>query len=207
LFRYKNFRAEHLPEARSLEMAGYKTTLPEMVTFFSIYDLPVRLPDKAIANTLSFLRKNIEFDDDGPVYFIGSCMPDVKVMSYEDFFSRFRGIIKHFSGRPIKYFWHRREIAAKKKDFFADLGVETVRANLPFELVLSEAKPRPSCIATLYSTALDTVILTLQGHKDRCFSFYVPPEEILTSADRRIAETCYESYRKSGLVEVVDAKV
>ena len=206
LFRYQNFRAEHLPEARSLEMVGYKTTLPEMVTFFSIYDLQVRLPDKAIANTMRFLRKNIEFDDDGPVCFIGSCMPDVKVMSYEDFFSRFRGVVKHFSGRPIKYFWHRREIAASKKDFFADLGVETVRPNLPFELVLAEARPRPSCIATFYSTALDTATLALQGHKGRCLSFYVPPEEILTGADRHIAEACYESYRKSDIVEVVDAK-
>jgi hypothetical protein len=206
LFRYQNLRTEHLPEARSVGIVGYKTALPEKVTFFSIYDLEVRLPDAAVKNRLDFLRRNFEFDDKGPVYFIGSCMPDVEVMSYDDFFGRFRGVVRHFAGRPIKYFWHRREIAAKKKDFFADLGVETVRANLPFELVLAEAKPKPSCIATFYSTALDTVTLTLQGHKGRCFSFYVPPEEILTSADRRIAETCYDSYRKSGTVEVVDAK-
>lgn len=206
LFRYQNLRTEHLPEARSLGLVGYDTALPEKVTFFSIYDLETRLPDTLAKNRLEFLRKNIEFDDNGPVYFIGSCMPDVEVMSYEDFFGRFRGLLGHFRGRKIRYFWHRREIHSSKKDFFAQHGVETVRANLPFELVLSEARPRPSCIATFYSTALDTLMLTLQGQKNRCFAFYVPPEEILTDADRRIAETCYDAYRKSDLVEVVDAK-
>lgn len=206
LFRYQNLRTEHLAEARSLGLAGYDTHLPEKVTFFSIYDLETRLPDTLAKNRLEFLRKNIEFDDRGPVYFIGSCMPDVEVMSYEDFFGRFRGVLGHFRGRQIRYFWHRREIRASKQDFFSSHGVETFRANLPFELVLSESRPRPSCIATFYSTALDTVMLTLQGHKNRCFAFHVPPEEILTDADRRIAETCYDAYRKSDLVQVVDAK-
>lgn len=206
LFRYQNLRTVHLPEARSVKWAGYNTTLPDSISFFSIYDLELRLPDRAVKNSLGFLRRNIVFDDNGPVYFIGSCMPDVEVMSYEDFFSRFRGIVRHFGGRPIKYFWHRREITSRKKEFFAELGVETVRANLPFELLLAEAKPRPSCVATFYSTALDTISLTLSGHRGRCFSFHVPPEEILTAADRRIAETCYEAYRKSDLVEVIDAK-
>lgn len=202
-FRYEGRRPEHLPPARSVPWLGYRTDLPRELTFFSIYDVPVRTPDRLRSNRLEFLREGLHFDPQGPVFFIGSCLPDVEVISFEQFFELFRAAHQWMGGREIIYFPHRRELLDRKRKFFDSLGVRMARPDLPFELELMHGTMKPSMVATFYSTALDTLCRVLSGRPGHLVAFHVPEEWVQTESHREIARKSYADYRDLEEVEVV----
>ena len=203
-FRYEGHRPEHLPAARSAPLLGYETKLPRELTFFSIYDVGVRPPDKVRANCLTFLQNSQQFDPTGPVFFIGSCLPDVEVISFAQFFQLFRAARKWLGDREIVYFPHRRELLDRKRDFFRELGVQVAHQELPFELELIRGAIKPSAIATFYSTALDTLRIINRGQEGRLLAFHLPESWVQTDSHRRIASTSYSDYRQSREVRVVN---
>ena len=156
-FRYHGIRTEHLPSGKNLPWLGYITSLPPALTFFSIYDLPLRPPDTLVRNELGFLRDAFQYDPNGPVFFVGSCLPDVEVIPFETFFALMRGVRRWLGDREIHYFPHRREILPRKDALFRELGIRLQKTDLPFELYVTRSPTRPSRIATFYSTAFDTL--------------------------------------------------
>ena len=202
-FRYHGKKTEHLPGAKNIPSLGYYTNLPEGIRFFSIYDLPLKAPDILIRNELSFLRDSFQADPNGPVYFIGSCLPDVEVITFDAYFDLMRGVRKWFGSRDIYYFPHRREILPRKEALFRELGINLQSTDLPFELHVTRTSLRPSYFATFYSTAFDTLKLIGAGNSNKLIAFHVPSELIQTAADRSIAEMSYSNYTASGQIEVI----
>lgn len=202
--RYEARRPQHLPPNRSFPLMGYRTDLPESLTLFSMYEVAVRSPDSLRANKLSFLSESLQFDSGGPVFFIGSCLPDVEVISFEQFFALFRAARAWLGTREIHYFPHRRELMDRKQAFFDSLGVKVVTANLPFEMELTHGARRPGLVATFYSTALDTLQLLLPKRPGNLLAFGVPMEWVQTNSHREIAEASYEKYRRCEEIKVVD---
>jgi hypothetical protein len=202
-FRYEGKRPEHLPASKNVPLLGYETKLPAKLTFFSIYDVGVQPPDEARRNRLTFLQNSLQLDPDGPVFFIGSCLPDVEVISFEQFFELFRAVRQWLGGREIVYFPHRRELLDRKRDFFRELGVPLAQPKLPFELELVHGPIKPSVVATFYSTALDTLRIISQGHRGGLLAFHVPEDWIKTASHRDIAGQSYAAYDRCGEILVV----
>jgi hypothetical protein len=203
-FRYEGVRPEHLPAAKSVRLLGYNTRLPEALTFFSLYDVPLRPPDRLRPNRLTFLHDALTFDPEGPVFFIGSCLPDVEVITFDQFFDLFRAARRRLGDRPVIYYPHRRELMDRKHDFFQNVGVTIAEPSLPFELELIHGERKPSVVATFYSTALDSLRIIGAGTRDRLLSFHVPEEWIQTEAHRAIAVQSYADYRRSEEITVVE---
>lgn len=202
--RYEARRPQHLPPNRNFPLMGYRTDLPESLTLFSMYEVEVRPPDSLRANKLSFLTDSLRFDSAGPVFFIGSCLPDVEVISFQQFFDLFRAARQWLGDREIVYFPHRRELLDLKRDFFRQLGVRLAHTELPFELEIARGLLKPSLVATFYSTALDTLRIICQGKKRGLLAFHVPEHWIQTEAHLEIARKSYAEYRMSQEVEIVD---
>lgn len=203
-FRYEGRRPEHLPAARSVSWLGYRPVLPSELTFFSIYDVPVRPPDRLRRNRLEFLREQLRFDSEGPVFFIGSCLPDVEVITFAQFDQLLRAARHRLGDREILYFPHRRELLHRKTELFREMGIQVVSADLPFELELLHRDARPSLIATFYSTALDTLRLALAGRRGHLVAFHVPEAWVCTESHHEIALKSYADYSRSEEVEVVE---
>jgi hypothetical protein len=203
-FRYDGESPEHLPPARTIPWLNYRPALASELTFFSIYDVALRSPDRLRCNELAFLRQALDFDPRGPVFFIGSCLPDVEVITFEQFFELFRAARHWLGDREILYFPHRRELMDRKLSFFKELGVKIAKPELPFELELIYGKTRPSLVSTFYSTAFDTLRLLLAGKPRNLLSFNVPLHWIQTEAHRRIARHSYAEYRGSAEIRVIE---
>ncbi len=204
--RYASRRPEHLPPGRNFPLLGYRTDLPKSLTLFSMYEVEVRPPDSLRANKLSFLSDSLRFDPSGPVFFIGSCLPDVEVISFQQFFALFRAARQWLGDREIVYFPHRRELLDLKLDFFRELNVRLAQTELPFELELARGQLRPSLVATFYSTALDTLRMISRGNRQGLLAFDVPEKWIQTEAHSEIARKSYLEYRRSQEVKVVDLR-
>jgi len=201
-FRYEGRRPEHLPAGCSLPLLGYETKLPAKLTFFSIYDVGVQPPDEARRNRLKFLQNRLQFELGGPVFFIGSCLPDVEVISFEQFFQLFRAVRHRLGEREIVYFPHRRELLDRKREFFREMGVRLAQPDLPFELELVHGSIKPSVVATFYSTALDTLRIIGAGTRDKLLSFHVPEAWIQTESHKEIAKASYADYRRLSEITV-----
>jgi hypothetical protein len=164
----------------------------------------VQPPDRARPNRLTFLQNSLQFDPAGPVFFIGSCLPDVEVISFDQFFQLFRAARKWLGERELVYFPHRRELLDRKLKFFREMGVRLAQPELPFELELVHGTVKPSVVATFYSTALDTLRIITRGHSGGLLAFHVPEDWIQTRAHQEIARKSYADYRASAEVEVVE---
>jgi hypothetical protein len=201
--RYEGRRPEHLPPNRNLSLLGYRTDLPDALTLFSMYEIALRSPDSLRKNHLSFLAGSVEFDADGPVFFIGSCLPDVEVITFDQFFELFRAAKTWLGAREIHYFPHRRELMDRKKAFFEGLGVKLATSSLPFELELTHGSRRPCLVATFYSTALDTLRLLVPERRGCLAAFEVPQGWVQTDSHKEIAAASYKKYHRSEEIQVV----
>lgn len=204
-FRYRGVRDARYPTKGANRLLKFDPDLPPALTFFSIYDLEIHPPDRLERNRLGFVRRSIEFDDAGPVLFVGSNLPDNEEMSYPRFFELMRGIRAHFGPRPIRYYAHRTEHMHLKESVFAELRIEIVLGELPFEMNMLQGGQKPSFVAGFYSTVLDTLRLSGVAPDGRLISFHVASEEIRTPIEKVMAATCYANYRCSpGMVVVTD---
>jgi len=201
--RYEGRPPEHRPPGRSVGLLGYRPVLPPKITYFSIYDVPVQPPDCLRRNQMASLSDTLAFDTDGPVFFIGSCLPDVEVITFAQYDQLLRSVRRWLGDRDILYFPHRRELIPRKQALFADLGIELATSNLPFELELRYRQTKPSLIATFYSTAFDTLRLALRGRLGHLLAFEVPEQWVRTADHKEIARQSYLEYRASEEIQVV----
>jgi hypothetical protein len=198
-YRYENARSKHQKLGQAIPLLGFNTHLPDALVCFSIYDLPLKSPDRLERNHLGFLRQSVRYADDGPVFFLGSVFPDVGIVSFERFFEWMASVRSWFGTRPIYYFPHRRELIDLKKDALARLNMQIMQPELPFELYLATAPEAPSCVAGFYSTVFDTLRVAGLAEPGRMVVFRVPEDCIADPLERRMAHACHESYEAAGM--------
>lgn len=205
-FRYRGWRPEDLTSSRNIPWLQYTTDLPDKLTLFSMYDVPLSGGDRLLPNRLSFLREKFQYDVHGPAYFIGTCLADVGGMDQGVFIDHLERAFKWIQKqqRHIVYFPHRREDLSYKSALLRRYGVETRRPKLPFELHLANSLERPSRICGFYSTAFDTLRLMASGDSQQLQVFYLPCGDFTSSEHRGIAQASYVSYQsqESGMLFV-----
>lgn len=196
-FRYRGWRPEDLTSSKNIPWLQYTTDLPDKLTVFSIYDVPLSGGDRLLPNRLSFLREKFQYDVCGPAYFIGTCLADVGGMDQGIFIDHLERAFKWIQKqrRQIIYFPHRREDLSYKTSLFSRYGVETCQPDLPFELYLASSPERPSQISGFYSTVFDTLRLMAPGDSQRLQAFYLPSEDFTSSEHRGIARASYLNYQ------------
>lgn len=195
-FRYRGWRPEDLTSSKNIPWLQYTTDLPDKLTLFSMYDVPLSGGDRLLPNRLSFLREKFQYDVHGPAYFIGTCLADVGGMDQGVFIDHLERAFKWIQNQSkrIVYFSHRREDLSYKSALFTRYGVETCQPDLPFELHLANSPERPSQICGFYSTAFDTLRLMAPGDGQRLQAFYLPSEDFTSSEHRGIARASYLNY-------------
>jgi hypothetical protein len=197
-YRYHGVRGKYQKRAARVPALGFDAQLPEAITFFSIYDLDLKQPDLLEKNELSFLRANVRYHDHGPVFFIGSILPEAGWVSFEEYFRFVERIKEHFGDREFYYFPHRREDLWRKQNALDHLHIQIVQPNVPFELHLATAAAAPSVVAGFYSTIFDTLRVAGLAQDDRLLSFALPAGCITDETEAIVAAACYEKYRRSG---------
>jgi hypothetical protein len=202
-YRYEGVRCRHQTAGVRLPLIGFDSRLPARVDVFSIYDLGLRPPDTLHKNRMSVLRKGISFDDEGPVFLVGSMIPEHGICGFEEYGFWLQRIREHFGSRPIHYFAHRRETMERKSAVTTRLGITVQAPELPFELALSSANQKPCAVASFYTTVFDTLVAADAVPAGRMFAFHIPPELILEPTERIMATKCYDTYACSGIVTVV----
>ncbi len=202
-YRYEGVRQKHQCGGVRRSWIGFDSRLPAKVEVFSIYDLPLRPPDQSHRNPMAVLRESIAFDDSGPVFLVGSMIPEHDICSFEDYGLWLERIREYFGRRPIHYFAHRRESMEPKMGVLEKLGIKVETPELPFELALSTASQKPSAVASFYTTIFDTLVAADAVPAGRLFAFHVPPELILDPVERAMAAKCYDSYRRGEVVSVI----
>jgi hypothetical protein len=203
-YRYHGVRGKYQKRAARVPALGFDAQLPEAITFFSIYDLDLKQPDLLEKNELSFLRANVRYHDHGPVFFIGSILPEAGWVSFEEYFRFVERIKEHFGDREFYYFPHRREDLWRKQNALDHLHIQIVQPNVPFELHLATAAAAPSVVAGFYSTIFDTLRVAGLAQDDRLLSFALPAGCITDETEAIVAAACYEKYRRSGSPQVND---
>jgi len=203
-YRYHGVRGKYQKRGARVPALGFDTQLPEAITFFSIYDLDLKQPDLLEKNELSFLRANVRYDDHGPIFFIGSILPEAGWVSFEEYFRIVERIKEHFGDREFHYFPHRREDLWRKQNALDRLHIQIVQPDVPFELHLATAMTAPSAVAGFYSTIFDTLQIAGLAQDERLVSFDLPAGCITDETEAMVAAACYEKYRRSGSPQVSD---
>jgi hypothetical protein len=201
-YRYHGVRGKYQKRDARVPALGFDTRLPEAITFFSIYDLDLKQPDVLEKNELSFLRANVRYDDHGPVFFIGSILPEAGWVSFEEYFRWLEHIKARFGNREFHYFPHRREDLWRKKSALQSRQIKVVQPDVPFELHLATAAAAPSAVVGFYSTIFDTLRVAGLVQDDRLLSFALPAGCISDETEAMVAAACYEKYRRSGSPQV-----
>lgn len=202
-YRYEGTRGEYQKAGRRIAILGFDSELPRAVTCFSIYDLKLRSPDKLEPNTLGFLSDNVRYSEGGPVFFVGSVMPDAELVSFEDFYAWMEDVRGWFGDRDVHYFPHRRELMERKRPVLEKLGFKVVQAKIPFEMHLARVAEAPSAVASFYTTVFDTLVVSGLGRKGHLVAFDVPLSAITDPLERGMAQACYKNYERQGIVRVV----
>jgi hypothetical protein len=201
-YRYHGVRGKYQKRGARVPALGFDTQLPEAITFFSIYDLDLKQPDLLEKNALSFLRANVRYDDHGPVFFIGSILPEAGWVSFEEYFRWLEHIKARFGNREFHYFPHRREDLLRKQSALQSRQIKVVQPDVPFELHLATAAAAPSAVVGFYSTIFDTLQIAGLAQDERLVSFALPAGCITDETEAAVAAACYEKYRRSGSPQV-----
>ena len=201
-YRYHGVRGKYQKRDARVPALGFDTQLPEAITFFSIYELDLKQPDLLEKNELSFLRANVRYDDHGPVFFIGSILPEAGWVSFEQYFHFVERIKEHFGDREFYYFPHRREDIWRKLNALDRMHIQIVQPDVPFELYLATAATAPSAVAGFYSTIFDTLQIAGLAQDDRLVSFALPQGCITDETEAMVAAACYAKYRRDGSPQV-----
>ncbi len=174
---------------------GYHDEDIPVLTYFSVYDLPLSGGDQLQRHHYAHLkRKAAHSERRDEVWFIGSPMVEAGILSakrYRDYLRQIASECPH----PVAYVPHRREEHARVDDHARALGWRVQRNELPFELALVEGGQIPQALIGLYSTALDSTVV-LFGEQIPITSYEIPSEDILIPERVEISAQVYQYYRE-----------
>lgn len=151
-------------------LLGLRGTLPEMVTFFSVYDLRLPGGDRYFPNRFTFMRESAsEVAVSKEVYFLGAPLVEASILNEEELFWHLGRVDAYFNGQ-LCYVAHRRECPERVRRIGEMFGWKTVLFEFPIEYQLSRVGPRPKLLASFISSALENCQLVF-GDKMPVASF------------------------------------
>lgn len=146
-------------------------SLPNKVSFFSLFELDVRQPDELIANDYAWVQSKVsKIINDEIVYFIGSHIVDRKLLGEKDYLNSIIEVKKYYQekGKSLIYIHHRGESEHMKAE--VSKLCKTISFDLPLELAFLEEK-KPYEFAGHFSSALFTLSRIYRDSKVRAFLF------------------------------------
>jgi hypothetical protein len=173
---------------------GYRVKPITKVTYFSCYDLPMGNGEKLVRHSFEYLQESALrlSRDQNLIYFIGSSLSEVGVVSEEFYVKSLKVIVDSFAPKKVMYIAHRGDSSDKLMRIRTDVGIEVKTYSIPFELQLAMFGPIPAQIASFYSSVLincaEMFHSTLQ-----VTSFRIPTHE-LSSQHRAQIESVYEYF-------------
>lgn len=178
---------------------GVKNQQKEILDFFTIYDVIAGKEDRIIKNDFSYIRSKIDtLTVTEDVYFLGSPLSETGIIEQQVYIEILRKVKEYFSGRNLLYVVHRRENKSKLEEISNKLGLELVLFEYPIEYQLAIIGPRPSILASFFSSALDSCGLIF-GEKLKIISF----EFNLESSPRKSEiEAIYNSYKSNKEIDI-----
>lgn len=178
---------------------GVKNQQKEILDFFTIYDVIAGKEDRIIKNDFSYIRSKIDtLTVTEDVYFLGSPLSETRIIEQQVYIESLRKVKEYFSGRNLLYVVHRRENKSKLEEISNKLGLELVLFDYPIEYQLAMIGPRPSMLASFFSSALDSCGLIF-GEKLTIISF----EFNLESSPRKSEiEAIYNSYKSNKEIDI-----
>jgi hypothetical protein len=186
----------------------YRVEPVTKVTYFSCYDIPVENGEKLIRHSFEYLQESAFRlpRDQNLIYFIGSSLSEVGVVSEDFYVKSLKVIVDSFAPKKVIYIAHRGDSSDKLMRIRSDVGIEVKTYNIPFELQLAMFGPIPDQIASFYSSVLINCAEMFQSAL-RVTSFRIPTQE-LSSQHRAQIETVYEYFLShvSGSFSVVDIR-
>jgi len=170
---------------------GIKDEEKEGGCFFSAYDISPSNRYQSIKNNFSYLRsKVVSLPAIDKVYFIGSPLSEVGIVSHKYYMDHLEKISKYFHNKELVYIAHRRDSLEKRAYIEKNLKMEVVLFDYPVEYQLAFIGPRPVVLASFFSAALDSCRLIF-GEKLNIVSFRV---DAVNSPQRGSINDIYASY-------------
>ncbi len=130
---------------------------PGKITFFSMFDFPVRGGDKLVHNNYTWVQSKVkQHPQTDEFLFIGSHIVDRKLVSEENYLWSLKKVMEDVSGSGLhfKYVHHRSE-SKHMRERISEI-CETTEFNMPLELMFLD-KPRPAIFAGHFSSAMFTL--------------------------------------------------
>ncbi|VAW63381.1 hypothetical protein MNBD_GAMMA11-1570 [hydrothermal vent metagenome] len=163
----------------------------ESACFFTAYDISPGDKDKVIKNNFLYLKSKVsEAPSINEVYFIGSPLSEVGIVSSDYYVDHLNRIKKYFKNKKIVYIAHRRDSEKKLQIIKDKLGISVVFFDYPIEYQLAFVGPRPLILASFFSAALDSCRLIF-GEKINLVSFKI---DAVNSLQRESINDLYKGY-------------
>lgn len=143
---------------RRVELAALRLDYsdPEILRYFTIFDLESSRSEQVEHNTLSWLRDRMpDTEPDGSILFLGSAFAERGMMSEDRYVSLLSQISN--ASPAVRYRPHRDEGSAKLQRLRDEAGVEVVDAGGTIELALTQSPSLPSKIMSFFSSAAVTL--------------------------------------------------
>ncbi|HEY9050507.1 MAG TPA: hypothetical protein VIQ03_03115 [Gammaproteobacteria bacterium] len=150
---------------------GLKNHQADKVIFFTAYKIEVRKPDQLIINKFAYLRQKVRsMNTDDAVYFLGSPLSEVGLMSEKSYVDQLGIVRSKYAGKDFVYVAHRRESKQKLDVIQKLLDVRVSFFNYPVEYQFAIIGPHPEIVVSFITSALDNLNIIL-GDSMRIISF------------------------------------
>jgi hypothetical protein len=148
------------------------------VTFFTAYDIDVRIGDCLIRNDYGYLRslaplKHIDMHD--TVLFIGQCMVDDGYLEMDTYLAFLSNVRAYFAEKKLIYVAHPRESASYVNRLKNHLGCELWPSSSVIEYDLVVRGVKPKAVAGFVSSALITLAHLMEPEVE-IVCFHLAPE-------------------------------
>ena len=196
-------RSDLVQRGRDVISAGLrlKTQDPEVVDYFTVFDLAPVGADTVTANDMPRLRRRVAGAPVDPDFalFLGGAEPEIGAMAEDDFVAVLKAVQEDV-GRPLLYAPHRRERATKLARLERELPVWVTDAAGPIEYEIAELDTAPGVIASFFSTALITLPRIMPSDVE--VRSYRIPEHLLTKPWRPVVARQYEILDEQSTIPV-----
>ena len=180
-----------LKRSAKRRLQGVKDAEKEVLGFFTIYDIVAGKNDSVIKNNFDYVRSRLSlFEGTEAVYFLGSPLSEVGILNQDEYLDYLRRVKEYYKTKKLVYIIHRRENEDKLKLIERELGWDMVLYEYPIEYQLAMVGPRPSILASFFSSALDTCALIFKNDL-KIVSFKI---DVKNSPREEEIESIYNSY-------------
>lgn len=151
------------------------------VTFFTSYDLDVKVGDHIARNDYRYLRSlaGVASRNDA-IVFLGQCLVDDGYMDVAKYLDYLRYVKEYFKWQHIQYVPHPRESAPNVRRVFEAVGFEIRQYDVPIEYELVTGGEMPRIVASFFCSALESCS-NIFGDGIKLVCFYIHPVHLKTA--------------------------